>query len=128
MLSEWLLPLIINCYLIANLANTMTSSFSHSVVVCLRLRDVILRNWIGIGADYLFTLITKHLSPSFDAVVADTLSDIIPIEAHPWYKHHIKLVIVSFILAVLNYKEKGTSTKARGVPNLRPVITEAFGY
>ena len=85
MLPEWLLPLIIDRDFIADLADTVTSCLSHSMVVGLRLRDVIGCNWVSVSAHDLLPCLSKHLPPRLDAVVADTLSHIVPVKTHPWH-------------------------------------------
>ena len=84
-LPEWLLSLIIDRNFIADLADTVTSCLSHSMIVGLRLRDVIGCNWVSVGAHDLLACLSKHLPPRLDAVVTDTLSHIVPVKTHPWH-------------------------------------------
>ena len=111
MLSEWFLFLVINGDFIADLADAVAGCLSHSMVVSLRLGDVIGRNRVCIGAHDLLSSFAEHLSPSFNAVVSDSLSNVVPIETHLGHQLVIELHIVLLILTVLDDEEEGACTK-----------------
>ena len=126
MSSEGLFARFVYSDLATDLADTVTSCLAHGVVVRLRLCDIVGGYRIGIGAHHLFSLLTKDLSPRFYAVVSDSLSDIVAIQAHSWHKCFIELLIIRLVLAVLDDHEERASAKTGGISNLRPVVTESL--
>ena len=112
MLPEGLLPLIIDRDFIADLTDTVTSCFSYSMVISLRLRDVIGCNWVSVSAHDLLSRISEYLPPCFDAVVADALGHIVSVKAHPWHKCNVELSIVVLILTILDDEEERARAEA----------------
>ena len=111
MSSEGFFVRFFNGDLATDLADTVARCLAHSMVVCLRLCDIVGSYRVSIGAHHLFSFLTEDLSPSFYAVVSDSLSDIVAIQAHSWHKCFIKLLIIGLILTVFDDHEERASTK-----------------
>ena len=111
MLSKWLFLLIIDCDLVADLANAVAGCLSDCMIVSERLRNVVLSDRVGHFTDDLLATITKDLSPCLNAVVADTLCDIISVKTHPWDERLIELVIIFLSLTVFDHHEEGASAE-----------------
>lgn len=90
----------------------MTGCLTNRVVVCKSLLRIIVTNRIGVGADYLFSILLEDLLPSFYAVVSDTFSTVVSIKAHPWDEDCIELVVGCLISAVFCDKEERARAEA----------------
>ena len=97
--------------LATDLADTVTGCLAHGVVVCLGLCDIVGRYRVSIGAHHLSSFFTKDLSPRFYAIVSNSLSDIVAIQAHSWHKCFIELLIIGLILTVFDDHEERAGTE-----------------
>ena len=66
------------------------------------MRDVVRCDRIGVVAHNLLSSLPKNLSPSLDAVVSDTFSNVVAIEAHTRDELLIEAVIRGFIFEVFD--------------------------
>lgn len=123
MFSKWLFFLVINGYFIADLTDAMASSFSDSMVVSERLLDVVSGDWLCIGAHDLFASLSENLAPRLDTVVANTLSNIVSVQAHPRNESFVELLVrFTRVLNIFGDCEEASRAKTRCISDLRPVI------
>ena len=82
----------------AKLRNTMTSSFSYSMIISSRLRNVKLTDFLSILANDLPPLLSMYKPPGLIGVNLDSLSHIVSIHAHPWHEGRIILLSHGVVL------------------------------
>jgi hypothetical protein len=75
--------LVIGTHFGAQFRNAVASSFTYGVVISHRLNTVVLADLASVSFNYVSTLLAEYLLPSVNAVNSNSLSDIVPVQAHP---------------------------------------------
>ena len=123
---EWLLLFIVHGDLRADLADAVTGGLPYSVVVGLRLRDIVRRDGVRVLADDCLACVTEYLPPGLDAVVADALSNVVAIQTHPGDERLLVLRVGVLALAVLDREVEGARAETGRVPDLGPIVTQSL--
>lgn len=74
---------IIGTHFGAQLRDAVACSFTHGVVIGHGLNAVVLADLAGVNLNNISTLVSKYFFPSVNTVNSDSLSDIVPVQAHP---------------------------------------------
>ena len=115
---------ISTAYFSTQLWDAMACCLSHSMVVSLRLTDVVFTNWGSIFADNLLALLTEYGPPCLNTINSYAFCNIVSVKAHA--RHQEWVVFFHHIRITLNNCVERPRAQTRCIPHLRPVITQSL--